>query len=244
MKIRELVIPEAEACVLDCKSVFKYNFVAADAVCFRSLYQDTRCSILCVPFTCLLLRNVEEGQVQLTFSLIVLLAIKQCRTFRKDMYRLLTVQSESSRTLKSLLALLFTITKQLLKHSFPRKMSCLPLREQQKAKENRFVKMSNRSKICLKLGQNKKANDEQNTQRICSTTVKEYQSLCFKLLFSQTYRTIYDNEINLVRNDCLHWNFSTSFGQKLCTRRKQSFIILAVFHFTTLPRYSIQRKPE
>lgn len=38
MKIRELVIPEAEACVLDCKSVFKYNFVAADAVCFRSLY--------------------------------------------------------------------------------------------------------------------------------------------------------------------------------------------------------------
>lgn len=38
MKIRELVIPEAEACVLDCKSVFKYNFVAADTVCFRSLY--------------------------------------------------------------------------------------------------------------------------------------------------------------------------------------------------------------
>lgn len=67
--------------------------------------------------------------------------------------------------------------------------------------------MSNRNKICLKLGQNEKANaDEQNTQRICSTTVKEYQSLCFKLLFSETYRTIYDNEINLVRNDCLHWN--------------------------------------
>lgn len=128
------------------------------------------------------------------------------------MYRLFTLQSESPRTLKSLLALLFTITKELLKHSFPRKMSCLPLREQQKAKENRFVKMSNRNKICLKLVQNKKANaDEQNTQRTCSTTVKEYQSLCLKLLFSQTYRTIYDNEINLVRNDCLHWNFLLLF---------------------------------
>ena len=197
MKIRELVIPEAEACVLDCKSVFKFNFVAADAVCFRSLYQDTRCSILCVPFTCLLLRNVEEAQFQLPFSLIVLSAIKQCRTFRKVMYRLFTLQSESSRTLKFLLALLFTITKELLKHSFPRKMSCLPLREQQKAKENRFVKMSNRNKICLKLGQSKKANaDEQNTQRICSTTVKEYQSLCFKLLFSETYHTIYDIDIH------------------------------------------------
>lgn len=197
MKIRELVIPEAEACVLDCKSVFKC-FVAADAVCFRSLHQDTRCSILCVPFTCLLLRNVEEAQFQLTFSLIVLLTIKQCRTFRKYMYHLFILQSESSRTLNFFLAFLFTITKQLLKHSFPRKMSCLPLREQQKAKENIFVKnvKSQQNLFEVKLDRIKKANGEQNTQRICSTTVKEYQSLCFKLLFSTTYRTIYDNEIN------------------------------------------------